>query len=140
LVLHINGIDRYIVAILNSSKSPYRAAVAADIMGAILNKHAQHGQPAEYWDQEEQEQRLVVAFDKWADKCVWSAAAQKVSGMELPDSETGTNAIHWGRFNRSMSAMAVSSATPKKLGPMAAELKGPIKAGIHSSVHSQVAS
>lgn len=100
MVLHINRINRYIAAILNSSKSPYRAAVAADIMGAILKKHAERGQPAEYWDREEQERRLVVAFDKWADKGVWSAAAQKVSSMELPDSETGTDAIHWGRFTK----------------------------------------
>jgi hypothetical protein len=85
LVLHINGIDRYIAAILNSSKSSYRAAVGADIMGAILKKHAERGQPAECLDRKEQEQRLVVAFDKWVDKGVWSAAAQKVSSMELPD-------------------------------------------------------
>lgn len=54
-------------------------------MGAILKKHAERGQPAECLDRKEQEQRLVVAFDKWVDKGVWSAAAQKVSSMELPD-------------------------------------------------------
>ncbi|KAG0694810.1 hypothetical protein DFH29DRAFT_1006019 [Suillus ampliporus] len=33
---------RYIAVMLQSSKSPYRGAVAADIMGAILKKHAEH--------------------------------------------------------------------------------------------------
>lgn len=80
---------RYIAAMLHSSKSPYRAAVAADIIGAILKKHAEHGQPAEYWDREEQEQRLVVAFDKWADKGVWSAAAQKVHQEQLKHVRNG---------------------------------------------------
>ncbi|KAJ8581087.1 hypothetical protein M405DRAFT_868973, partial [Rhizopogon salebrosus TDB-379] len=65
---------RYVAVILQSSKSPYRSAVAADIMGAILKKHAEHGQPAEYWD---------LAFDKWAEKGVWSAAAQKVHQEQL---------------------------------------------------------
>ncbi|KAG2036499.1 hypothetical protein BDR03DRAFT_934430 [Suillus americanus] len=36
----------------------------------------------EYWDQEEQERRLIVAFDKWADKGVWFTAAQKVIHQE----------------------------------------------------------
>ncbi|KAG1843756.1 hypothetical protein F4604DRAFT_1596604, partial [Suillus subluteus] len=57
--------------------------VAADITGAILKKHAEHGQPAQYWDRAEQERRLMVAFDKWADKGIWSAAAQKVHQEQL---------------------------------------------------------
>jgi hypothetical protein len=64
---------------LNTSKSPFRSAIAADILGAILKKHAEHGRGAEYWDRGEQEQRLLAAFEKWAEKGVWSAAAQKVS-------------------------------------------------------------
>lgn len=74
---------RYVAAILNTSKSPFRSAIAADISGAILKKHAEHGRPAEYWDRGEQEQRLVVAFNKWAEKGVWSAAAQKVHQEQL---------------------------------------------------------
>ncbi|KAG2033048.1 hypothetical protein BDR03DRAFT_985296 [Suillus americanus] len=77
-------IDRYIAAMLHSNKSPYRAAVAADIIGAILEKHAECGGPAEYWDQEEQEWRLIVAFDKWADK-----AAQKVHQEQLKHVHNG---------------------------------------------------
>ncbi|KAG2120416.1 uncharacterized protein F5147DRAFT_766331 [Suillus discolor] len=38
---------------------------------------------AEYWDRGEQEQRLVAAFDKWAEKGVWSAAAQKFPHTSL---------------------------------------------------------
>jgi hypothetical protein len=72
-------LERYIAVMLQSNKSPYRGTVAADITGAILKKHAEHGQPAQYWDRAEQERRLMVAFDKWADKGIWSAAAQKVS-------------------------------------------------------------
>lgn len=80
---------------LHFSKSPYRAA--ADIMGTILKKHAERGQPAEYWDRVEQERRLVIAFDKWADKGVWSAPAQKVR-LESPDpKDTGTDAIKAGQ-------------------------------------------
>ncbi|KAG1751552.1 uncharacterized protein EDB91DRAFT_1078312 [Suillus paluster] len=68
---------RYVAAILNTSKSPFRSAIAADILGAILKKHAEHGCGAEYWDRGEQEQHLLAAFEKWAEKGVWSAAAQK---------------------------------------------------------------
>ncbi|KAG2738225.1 hypothetical protein P692DRAFT_201842822 [Suillus brevipes Sb2] len=74
---------RYIAVMLQSSKSPYRGTVAADITGAILKTHAEKGQPAQYWDRAEQERRLMVAFSKWADKGVWSAAAQKVHQEQL---------------------------------------------------------
>ncbi|KAG2091336.1 uncharacterized protein F5147DRAFT_643230 [Suillus discolor] len=74
---------RYVAAILNTSKSPFRSAIAADISGAILKKHAEHGRGAEYWDRGEQEQHLVAVFDKWAEKGVWSAAAQKVHQEQL---------------------------------------------------------
>ncbi|KAG1859810.1 hypothetical protein F4604DRAFT_1930535 [Suillus subluteus] len=74
---------RYIAVMLQSSKSPYRGAVAADITGTILKTHAEKGQPAQYWDRAEQERRLMVAFSKWADKGVWSAAAQKVHQEQL---------------------------------------------------------
>ncbi|KAG2035694.1 hypothetical protein BDR03DRAFT_1012370 [Suillus americanus] len=74
---------RYIAVMLQSSKSPYRGAVAADITGAILKTHAEKGQPAQYWDRAEQERRLMVAFRKWADKGVWSAVAQKVHQEQL---------------------------------------------------------
>ncbi|KAG1841954.1 hypothetical protein F4604DRAFT_1597732 [Suillus subluteus] len=77
------ALERYIAVMLQSNKSPYRGTVTADITGAILKKHAEHGQPAQYWDRAEQEQRLMVAFDKWVDKGIWSAAAQKVHQEQL---------------------------------------------------------
>ncbi|KAG1826919.1 uncharacterized protein BJ212DRAFT_1294336 [Suillus subaureus] len=80
-VWHFSAI--YIAAILNTSKSPFHSAIAADISGAILKKHAEHGHGAEYWDCGEQEQCLLAAFDKWAKKGVWSAAAQKVHQEQL---------------------------------------------------------
>ncbi|KAG0692816.1 hypothetical protein DFH29DRAFT_1043843 [Suillus ampliporus] len=69
---------RYIAAILNASKSPFQSAVAADIVDAILKKHADKGGAAEYQDRTEQEHRLMAAFDKWVAKDVWSVAAQKI--------------------------------------------------------------
>ncbi|KAG2039032.1 hypothetical protein BDR03DRAFT_981073 [Suillus americanus] len=74
---------RYITVMIQSSKSPYRGTVTADITGTILKMHAKKGQPAQYWDRAEQEQKLMVAFSKWADKGVWSAAAQKVHQKQL---------------------------------------------------------
>jgi hypothetical protein len=60
----------------------YRAAVAADITNAILKKHSVKGAGAEYWNKEEQEQKLEAAFTKWTEKgSVWSAAAMQVSSQ-----------------------------------------------------------
>lgn len=80
---------RYVAAILNTSKSPFRSAIAANISGVILKKHAEHGHGAEYWDRGEQEQHLVAVFDKWAKKGVWSAAAQKVHQEQLKHVQKG---------------------------------------------------
>ncbi|KAG1809841.1 uncharacterized protein HD556DRAFT_1223238 [Suillus plorans] len=49
----------------------------------ILKKHAEHGCGAEYLDRGEQEWHLVAAFDKWAEKGMWLAAAQKVHQEQL---------------------------------------------------------
>ena len=70
---------RYIMAILNPSKNPYRTVVAADVTNTILKTHAEKGKPAQYWNKDEQEERLISMYNKWASKgTVWSAAAQKV--------------------------------------------------------------
>ena len=70
---------RYITAILNPSKNPYRTAVATDVTNTILKMHAEKGKPAEYWDKDEQEERLIGMYNKWESKgTIWSAAAQKV--------------------------------------------------------------
>ncbi|KAG1849139.1 hypothetical protein DFJ58DRAFT_662610 [Suillus subalutaceus] len=74
-----------ILSVLNEDNQiiSWVSAVTADITGAILKTHAEKGQPAQYWDRAEQERRLMVVFSKWADKGVWSAAAQKVHQERL---------------------------------------------------------
>ena len=60
-------VTRYSATILGGSKNPHSAAVMSDVTNAILKQHASESkQGAKYWDQVEQEQRLVAAYDKWA--------------------------------------------------------------------------
>lgn len=48
-------------------------------MEAIIKRRAEKGRPAEYWNLEEQETRLIAAYNKWLKEgTVWSAAAPKV--------------------------------------------------------------
>ena len=77
-------LPRYLGAIINGTKNPYRKAVAKDIVDALLISRAGDGKPAEYWSQEEQEARLQATYDKWLQAGgVWSAAATKVSFTSL---------------------------------------------------------
>ncbi|KAJ8596095.1 hypothetical protein M405DRAFT_782130 [Rhizopogon salebrosus TDB-379] len=77
-------IMRYATVILNPSKNPHRKEVVAEISACILKKHAEAGNPAEYWDRNEQETRLVFAFEKWScNGMVWSAGAYKVHEEQL---------------------------------------------------------
>lgn len=70
---------RYMVCVLGGTKNPHRAEVAEDISSAIIKVKAHDGIPARYWTKEEQEERLVMAFEKWDTVGgVWSAAAEKV--------------------------------------------------------------
>ena len=72
---------RYLAVVHGGLKNPHRGAVAQDISGAILKQKAEKGQPALYWPQGEQVERLEAAWKKWvAHGKVWSAAAAKVSG------------------------------------------------------------
>ncbi len=67
------------VCVLGGTKNLHRAEVGEDISNAIIKTKAHNGIPARYWSQEEQEERLVMAFEKWAAVGgVWSAAAEKV--------------------------------------------------------------
>ncbi|KAI6030973.1 hypothetical protein EDC04DRAFT_2572146, partial [Pisolithus marmoratus] len=77
-------IARYLVTIMNASKNPLRSAVMADIMNAILKKHAKDGgSGAEYWSRLEQEEQLIAAYDKWLESgTVWSAASLKVQAVK----------------------------------------------------------
>ncbi len=67
------------ICVLGGTKNPHRCEVARDISNALIKTKAHDGIPARYWSKEEQESRLVEAFDKWAAVSgVWSAAATKV--------------------------------------------------------------
>ncbi|GBE83530.1 hypothetical protein SCP_0505840 [Sparassis crispa] len=64
---------------VDDAKNPLRTAVARDIVDAILKMTADKHNTAVYWNQSEQEQRLEVAYQKWADHGgVWTVAATKV--------------------------------------------------------------
>ena len=71
---------RYLAMIMNVSKNPLRSTVMADIMNAILKKHAKDGESGtEYWLRTEQEEQLIGAYDKWLKNgTVWSATSLKV--------------------------------------------------------------
>jgi hypothetical protein len=68
--------------VIGGTHNPYRGEVARDITDSILQERAGGGKPAVYWSKEEQEMRLVSAFEKWSKKGgVWSEAARKVSNF-----------------------------------------------------------
>ncbi|KAG2050874.1 hypothetical protein BDR06DRAFT_890751, partial [Suillus hirtellus] len=76
-------IMRQVLSILNPSKNPHRKEVVAEI-SCILKTHAEGGNPAKYWDRNEQETKLASTFKKWACKgTVWSAGARKVHEEQL---------------------------------------------------------
>ncbi|KAG2029132.1 hypothetical protein BDR03DRAFT_936882 [Suillus americanus] len=65
-------IMRYATAILDPSKNPHWKEVVAEISSCILKTHAEGGNPAKYWDWNEQEMKLASTFKKWACKgTVW---------------------------------------------------------------------
>lgn len=70
--------------ITSGTRNPFRGEVARDITDAILKTRAGGGAPAVYWSQEEQEEKLAEAYEKWSRKGeVWSAAAPKVSSDDI---------------------------------------------------------
>ncbi|KAI1797610.1 hypothetical protein LXA43DRAFT_1126227, partial [Ganoderma leucocontextum] len=77
-------IMRYMICVLGGTKNPHRREVGEDISNAIIKTKAHQGIPARYWSQEEQEERLVKAFEKWvAVGGVWNAAADKTHRDQL---------------------------------------------------------
>lgn len=67
------------VCVLRGSKNLHRAEVAEDISSAIIKTKAHDGIPTCYWSQQEQEDQLVKAFDKWAAVgSIWSVAVEQV--------------------------------------------------------------
>ncbi|KAI0720548.1 hypothetical protein C8T65DRAFT_567509, partial [Cerioporus squamosus] len=83
-------VQRYLACVLGGTKNPRRSEVAQDITDAILKSKASDGNPATYWSQEEQERRLILAYEKWVeDGSVWSAAAEKVHADQLAHVKKG---------------------------------------------------
>ncbi|KAG2034931.1 hypothetical protein BDR03DRAFT_935046 [Suillus americanus] len=83
-------IMRYVTVILNPSKNPHWKEVVAEISACILKKHAEGGNPAKYWDQNEQKMRLTSTFEKWACKgTIWSAGACRVHEEQLKHIQKG---------------------------------------------------
>jgi hypothetical protein len=70
---------RYLSAIINGARNPHRAAVATDVVDALLFSRADAKAKAKYRSQEAQVLRLQGMYEKWLMiGGVWSAAAQKV--------------------------------------------------------------
>ncbi|KAF8973794.1 hypothetical protein BDZ97DRAFT_1751761 [Flammula alnicola] len=77
-------IMRYGAAIYGGTKNAHRREVLLDIRNAIIKSPAKPNQPATYWEQSQQETRIVEAYDKWVQRGgVWSAAASKVHADQL---------------------------------------------------------
>ncbi|OBZ68322.1 hypothetical protein A0H81_11831 [Grifola frondosa] len=75
---------RYLICISGGTKNPKRAEVARDIVDAILKTTADKYNLAVYWSQEEQETRLIGAYEKWVRiGGVWTAAAEKTHADQL---------------------------------------------------------
>lgn len=64
---------------LGGKENIQRRAVGNDIAEAILKTKATKDRPATYYGKEEQERRLVAAFEKWEKvDGTWSAASHDV--------------------------------------------------------------
>ena len=75
------------MCVLGGTKNPFRGEVGEDISNAIIKCKAHDGVPARYWNKEQQEERLIRAYNKWVERGgVWTAAAEKVclSSTHLP--------------------------------------------------------
>ena len=133
-------VTRYMATILNGSKNPHCAAVMSDITNAILKKHASEGeQGAEYWDQKEQEQWLVHAYDKWAAKgTIWSVASGKVSQLDPWYQQLLKVFTRFTRNSSNTSTKAAYSAVDRTFCLMEVASKDVTRHGTVSSEHSQV--
>ncbi|OJT04576.1 hypothetical protein TRAPUB_4846 [Trametes pubescens] len=81
---------RYMICVLGGMKNPVRSEVARSIVDAILKSRANEHAPARYWSKEEQETRLVSAYEKWATQGgVWNAAADKTHADQLEHVQKG---------------------------------------------------
>ncbi|KAK7055962.1 hypothetical protein R3P38DRAFT_3170627 [Favolaschia claudopus] len=74
---------RYAAGILGGTQNPRRAEVLRDIRDSIIKERATKDTFSTYWPHAEQVVRLVAAYDKWAQKGVWSAAASNIHATQL---------------------------------------------------------
>lgn len=83
-ILLTNIVHSYLAVVINGVKNPHRGEVAQDIRDSILKSPAGSDGPARYWSKDEQETRLIAAYEKWSSHgSVWSAAAPKVRKWTL---------------------------------------------------------
>ncbi|TFY51908.1 hypothetical protein EVG20_g10784 [Dentipellis fragilis] len=81
---------RYLATVLGGTKNPHRSHIAKDVVDSILISRAEKGQPAKYWDKEEQEARLQMMYEKWAAvEGVWSAASSQAHAVQLQHVKKG---------------------------------------------------
>ncbi|KAG2034467.1 hypothetical protein BDR03DRAFT_835051, partial [Suillus americanus] len=87
---------KYATVILNPSKNPHQKEVVPEISACILKKHTEGGNPAKYWDRNEQKMRLTSMFEKWAcEGTVWSAGARRVHEEQLKHIQKGCLKRQW---------------------------------------------
>lgn len=93
-------VRRYTVTIMGGSGNLFRKAISCDLRNAVLKRPASKDKPAEYWDQAQQEQRLVVVWEKWSlREGIWTAASFKVQ-LSLP--------VHSHNYNLEPRRMRIS--------------------------------
>lgn len=133
---------RYSAAIINGTKNPYRSEVLRDIRDAIIRKPAGKEGPATYWGRSDQEERLISAFNRWAEHGdVWAVAATKVSHEIYSNSfvwELTLNTLQYRSMLTNLATLkkAASHGDVRTLQLMGAALRAHTKDGTLSKGHS----
>ncbi|KAK7062280.1 hypothetical protein R3P38DRAFT_3167271 [Favolaschia claudopus] len=78
-----NQSDSYAAGVLGGTQNPRRAEVLKDIRDSIIKERATKDTFSQYWPHSEQVVRLIAAYNKWAQKGVWSAAASNIHATQL---------------------------------------------------------
>jgi len=125
---------RYAAVVLNGTKNPHRSEVLRDIRDAVIRTPSGKDGPAKYWGKKDQEERLIAAFDRWAERGeVWSTTAPKVSHGLVAQSVQTTLNIYKPRFMPTSLPMYEEVAlheNVKTLPQMEAALRVPTRVGI----------
>ena len=131
--------SRYLIVVVNSTKNPHRSAVAKDINDTILKWWATKGVSVLYWSKEEQENRLITAFEKWKTvQGVWSAAATSVSIQPKPGVSCNSM-MSRSMSNNCTTYKKVALLEPDAISPqMEVALKAHTRDGIRSRGHLRV--